>query len=122
MRIVRSAAELDDALAAAEREAAAAFGDGTVFCERYVERGRHIEVQVFGDTHGTVVALLERECSIQRRHQKIVEESPSPAVDDDLRRRHVGGRDRRRARPSTTSAPAPSSSCSTPTAASGSSR
>jgi propionyl-CoA carboxylase alpha chain len=87
MRIVRSAAELADARAAAEREAAAAFGDGTVFCERYVERGRHVEVQVFGDTHGAVVALPERECSIQRRHQKIVEESPSPAVDDDLRAR-----------------------------------
>ncbi len=87
MRIVRAAAELDDAVAAATREAASAFGDGTVFCERYVERGRHIEVQVFGDTHGHVIALPERECSIQRRHQKIVEESPSPAVDDDLRRR-----------------------------------
>jgi propionyl-CoA carboxylase alpha chain len=87
MRIVRSAAELDDALASAEREAATAFGDGTVFCERYVERGRHIEVQVFGDTHGNVIALPERECSIQRRHQKVVEESPSPAVDADLRAR-----------------------------------
>jgi propionyl-CoA carboxylase alpha chain len=87
MRIVRAAPELDDALASAQREAAAAFGDGTVFCERYVERGRHIEVQVFGDTAGTVLALPERECSIQRRHQKIIEESPSPAVDDDLRRR-----------------------------------
>jgi propionyl-CoA carboxylase alpha chain len=87
MRIVRSAADLDDALAAAEREAAAAFGDGTVFCERYVERGRHIEVQVFGDTFGALLALPERECSIQRRHQKIIEESPSPAVDADLRRR-----------------------------------
>jgi propionyl-CoA carboxylase alpha chain len=87
MRIVRSAAELPDALASAEREAAAAFGDGTVFCERYVERGRHIEVQVLGDVFGRIVAMPERECSIQRRHQKIVEESPSPAVDDDLRRR-----------------------------------
>src|SRR5215217_1012734 len=87
MRIVRSADELDDALASAEREAAAAFGDGTVFCERYVERGRHIEVQVLGDTHGTNVALPERECSIQRRHQKIIEETPSPAVDGDLRAR-----------------------------------
>jgi propionyl-CoA carboxylase alpha chain len=87
MRIVRSAAELDDALASAEREAAAAFGDGTVFCERYVERGRHIEVQVFGDRFGALLALPERECSIQRRHQKIIEESPSPAVDADLRRR-----------------------------------
>jgi acetyl/propionyl-CoA carboxylase alpha subunit len=87
MRIVRSAAELDDAVAAATREAASAFGDGTVFCERYVERGRHVEVQVLGDTHGHVIALPERECSIQRRHQKIIEESPSPAVDDDLRAR-----------------------------------
>jgi acyl-CoA carboxylase subunit alpha len=87
MRVVRSAAELDGALAAAGREALGAFGDGTVFCERYVERGRHIEIQVFGDTHGTIRALPERECSIQRRHQKIIEESPSPAVDDDLRRR-----------------------------------
>ena len=87
MRIVRSATELADARAAAEREAAAAFGDGTVFCERYVERGRHVEIQVFADTHGHVVSLHERECSIQRRHQKIVEEAPSPAVDAELRSR-----------------------------------
>jgi propionyl-CoA carboxylase alpha chain len=85
MRIVRTAAELPEAMDAARREAQAAFGDGTVFCERFVETGRHIEVQVFGDTHGTVVSLGERECSIQRRHQKIVEEAPSPAVDSDLR-------------------------------------
>ncbi len=85
MRIVREAAELAEAMAAASREATAAFGDGTVFCERYVETGRHVEVQVFGDVHGTVVALGERECSIQRRHQKILEESPSPAVDDQMR-------------------------------------
>jgi propionyl-CoA carboxylase alpha chain len=85
MRIVRSAAELPAAMAAAGREAGAAFGDATVFCERYVETGRHIEVQVFADSHGAVVALGERECSIQRRHQKILEESPSPAVDDPLR-------------------------------------
>ena len=58
-----------------------------MFCERYVERGRHVEIQVFADAHGTVVSLHERECSIQRRHQKIIEESPSPAVDADLRRR-----------------------------------
>ena len=69
----------------AEREAAAAFGDGSVFCERYVERGRHVEVQIIGDTHGTVVSLHERDCSIQRRHQKIIEECPSPAVDEGLR-------------------------------------
>ena len=87
MRIVRTLGELDEARADAEREAAAAFGDGTVFCERYVERGRHVEIQVFGDTHGTVVSLLERDCSIQRRHQKIVEESPVAG----RRRRRCGG-------------------------------
>ena len=87
MRLVRTAPELEQARADAEREAQSAFGDGTVFCERYVERGRHVEVQVLADTHGTTVALHERECSIQRRHQKIVEEAPSPAVDPDLRAR-----------------------------------
>ena len=87
MRIVRDQSELEEALASAEREAAAAFGDGTVFVERYVEDPRHIEVQIFGDTHGNVVHLYERECSIQRRYQKVIEEAPSPAVDDDLRER-----------------------------------
>ncbi|MCL7460296.1 biotin/lipoyl-binding protein [Micromonospora sp. MSM11] len=76
MRIVRDAAGLAEAVASARREAAGAFGDGTVFIERYVERGRHVEVQIFGDTHGTVAALGVRDCSIQRRHQKIVEEAP----------------------------------------------
>ncbi|MEU1809260.1 ATP-binding protein [Micromonospora aurantiaca (nom. illeg.)] len=82
MRIVSDAAGLAEAVAGARREAAAAFGDGTVFIERYVERGRHVEVQVFGDTHGTVVALGVRDCSIQRRHQKIVEEAPGVLPDD----------------------------------------
>ena len=77
--------ELDEAVSAARREAAAAFGDGTVFLERYVPDPRHIEVQILGDAHGDVVHLFERECSIQRRYQKIVEESPSPAVDGELR-------------------------------------
>ncbi|CAN5393987.1 biotin carboxylase N-terminal domain-containing protein [soil metagenome] len=87
MRLVKSPDELDRAMVDAEREAVSAFGDGTVFCERYIERGRHVEVQVLADTHGRTVALHERECSIQRRHQKIVEEAPSPAVDAELRAR-----------------------------------
>jgi propionyl-CoA carboxylase alpha chain len=85
MRIVAGPAELLPAVEGARREATSAFGDGTVFLERYVERPRHVEVQVVGDTHGTVVHLFERECSIQRRYQKVLEESPSPAVDDALR-------------------------------------
>jgi acetyl-CoA/propionyl-CoA carboxylase biotin carboxyl carrier protein len=85
MRIVRSAGELDEALAAARREAHAAFGDERVFCERYVEAPRHVEVQLLADGQGAVVHLGERECSIQRRHQKVLEESPSPAVDSELR-------------------------------------
>ncbi len=80
MRIVRAGADLAEAVAGARREALASFGDETVFLERYVERSRHVEVQVFGDSHGSVVHLFERECSIQRRHQKIVEESPSPGA------------------------------------------
>jgi acetyl-CoA/propionyl-CoA carboxylase, biotin carboxylase, biotin carboxyl carrier protein len=90
MRVVHSAEELEEALAAAAREAEAAFGDGRVFCERYVERPRHVEVQLLADTHGTVVQLGERECSVQRRHQKVLEESPSPAVEPELRAK-LGG-------------------------------
>ncbi|WP_426509791.1 biotin carboxylase N-terminal domain-containing protein [Dactylosporangium sp. McL0621] len=85
MRIVRDRESLAEAVAAARHEAASAFGDGTVFCERYVERARHVEVQIMADSHGNVVPLGERECSIQRRHQKIVEETPSLAVDPSLR-------------------------------------
>jgi propionyl-CoA carboxylase alpha chain len=85
MRIVRDAADLDAAVDAAQREAASAFGDPTVFLERYLDRPRHVELQLMADSRGNVVSLFERECSIQRRHQKIVEESPSPAVDDALR-------------------------------------
>jgi acetyl/propionyl-CoA carboxylase alpha subunit len=85
MRVVRDAAELDDALEAARREAKAAFGDDRIFFERYVERPRHVEIQLLADGQGAVVALGERECSIQRRHQKVLEESPSPALDRGLR-------------------------------------
>jgi acetyl/propionyl-CoA carboxylase alpha subunit len=87
MRVVRDPAELDESLAAARREAKAAFGDERVFCERYVERPRHVEIQLLADEHGDVVALGERECSIQRRHQKVLEESPSVAVNSALRAR-----------------------------------
>jgi acetyl/propionyl-CoA carboxylase alpha subunit len=87
MRAVHDPGDLPDALAAARREAKAAFGDDRVILERLVSAPRHIEVQVFGDQHGHVIHLLERECSVQRRHQKVVEESPSPAVDDPLRAR-----------------------------------
>jgi propionyl-CoA carboxylase alpha chain len=85
MRIVAAAEGLEEALVAARREAAGGFGDDRVFLERYLLRARHIEIQILGDSHGEVVHLGERECSIQRRHQKILEESPSPRVDAALR-------------------------------------
>ncbi|HEY9840529.1 MAG TPA: carbamoyl phosphate synthase, partial [Candidatus Obscuribacterales bacterium] len=85
MRIVRAANELEAALAGARREAMNAFGDETVFLERYFERVRHIEFQILADSHGHTVHVFERECSLQRRHQKIVEESPSVALSPQLR-------------------------------------
>jgi acetyl-CoA carboxylase biotin carboxylase subunit len=80
MRVVREARAATELIAAARREAATAFGDGTLYVERLIERPRHVEVQVFGDDHGHVVHLFERECSLQRRHQKVIEESPSPVL------------------------------------------
>jgi acetyl/propionyl-CoA carboxylase alpha subunit len=87
MRRVDEPSELDGAIESARREAERAFGDPRVYLEKYLTRPRHVEIQIFGDAHGNVVHLFERECSIQRRHQKIIEESPSPALDDTLRRR-----------------------------------
>ena len=87
MRVVRSADELESAIAMARSEAQSSFGDDRVYFERLIERPRHIEVQLLGDTHGTIVPFVERECSIQRRHQKLIEETPSPAVTPELRER-----------------------------------
>src|SRR6187431_2147047 len=87
MRIVRTADELPGLLRTAQREAEAAFGNGNVYLEKYLENPRHIEFQVMADHHGNVVHLGERECSIQRRHQKLIEESPSPALTEKVRRK-----------------------------------
>jgi acetyl/propionyl-CoA carboxylase alpha subunit len=85
MRVVAQAAQLESALGAAAREAAAAFGDGRIFVEKYLAHPRHIEIQLLGDNHGAVIALGERDCSIQRRHQKIIEESPAPGLSGAMR-------------------------------------
>ena len=86
MRLVNSAAEFDSAWRDAGSEAFNAFGDSRLYLEKYLAQPRHIEIQIFGDQHGNVIALGERECSVQRRHQKVIEESPSPVMDDQLRR------------------------------------
>src|SRR5215475_2735416 len=85
MRLVQSPPDLAEAMASASREAAAAFGDGRVFEEKYIRQPRHIEFQILGDSSGNAIHVFERECSIQRRHQKIIEETPSPAVTPQLR-------------------------------------
>lgn len=87
MRLVASAAELESAWRNARSEARNAFNDSSVYIEKYIERPRHVEIQILGDGHGNLIHLAERECSLQRRHQKVVEECPSPLVDDDLRER-----------------------------------
>ncbi len=89
MRVVESAAGLDAAIASAKREAAASFGDDQVLIEKYLTQPRHIEIQIFADTHGEVVSLFERDCSIQRRHQKVIEEAPAPGLDPE-RRQEMG--------------------------------
>src|SRR6202008_94944 len=89
MHLVEDPARLREALVSARREAASSFGDDTLFLERYVLRPRHIEVQVLADSHGNAVHLGERECSLQRRHQKIIEEAPSPLLDA-TRREAIG--------------------------------
>jgi 3-methylcrotonyl-CoA carboxylase alpha subunit len=91
MRIVQHAAELDEALAAARREAESAFGDGELLLERYLERPRHVEVQVFADSQGNTVSLFERDCSVQRRHQKVIEEAPAPGLPESTRARLAHG-------------------------------
>ncbi|MGA7097489.1 MAG: biotin carboxylase N-terminal domain-containing protein [Acidimicrobiia bacterium] len=87
MRLVTGPEQLDEAVAGAGREAESSFGDGTVFIEKYLSSPRHIEIQVFGDEHGQVLSLFERDCSIQRRHQKIIEEAPAPGFDEETRAR-----------------------------------
>ncbi len=87
MRVVESGTDFDAALASCQREARNSFGDDAVLIEKYVQRPRHIEIQVFGDSHGEVVHLFERDCSVQRRHQKVLEESPAPGLTEDLRQR-----------------------------------
>ena len=122
MRVARNDGEVREGFRPARNEARSAFGDDRVFLEKYIEEPRHIEIQVLGDAHGNLVHLGERECSIQRRHQKVIEEAPSPFLDAKTRARH--GRAGRGARPRrwATARPAPSSSSSTASATSTSSR
>ncbi len=112
MRHVHDAGEIDESIQAARREATAAFGDGTLYVERLVAHPRHVEVQIFADDHGGVLHLFERDCSTQRRHQKVIEESPSPAADAGAARADDRGRGRRGRAPPATATPARSNSSS----------
>jgi len=98
MRLVAGPKDFDSALATAQREALGAFGDARVYIEKAVARPRHVEIQVFADTHGNCIWLGERECSVQRRHQKVIEETPSPVLTPELRAEMGGWRSTRRRR------------------------
>lgn len=87
MRVAREAGELQEAIESARREALKAFGDGALLVEKFMEHARHVEVQILGDAHGRLIHLGERDCSVQRRHQKVIEETPAPALNDELRER-----------------------------------
>ena len=115
MRVVESADALDAALDQARREAGTAFGVPDVFIEKFLRRAKHIEVQLLGDRHGNLVHLYERDCSVQRRHQKIVEIAPAPNLDAGHPRRRSATPPSRSAATSATTTPGPSSSCSTST-------
>ena len=110
MKIVERGGRFRRALASAQREAKAAFGDDRVLIEKYLAAPRHIEIQVFADAHGNAVHLFERDCSVQRRHQKVLEEAPAPGMKPEHRARDGRSRGRRARRRSATSARAPSSS------------
>ena len=122
MRLVDDPADIEDAYGLASSEALAAFGDGGMYLEKAVLNPRHVEMQVLADGAGGVLVLGERDCSVQRRHQKLIEEGPSPALDRPTRGRRWPRPRAWRAPAAATATPARSSSCSTPTAASTSSR
>ena len=111
MKLVAEPGEAERAFESAQREGEKYFADGRVYVERYLEDPRHVEVQVLADTHGSVIHLGERDCTIQRRHQKLIEETPSPAVDEALRDRIGADRGRRRLVQPATARPARSRGC-----------
>ncbi len=116
MKIAREMKEVEDLYESAVREATSAFGRGECFVERYLDRSRHVEAQVLADQHGNVIVVGTRDCSLQRRNQKLVEEAPAPFLTDEQRATHPRRRRRRSAARRTTTAPAPSSTSSATTA------